>query len=92
MFLTTSFWINLNFSVNFEIFLITQVTKNKMESKKRSILKAISYRIICIISMMVIMFLFTKNLSQSIYVTVIFQTIQTLLYYVHERVWVRFIP
>ncbi len=63
-----------------------------MESKKRSILKAISYRIICIISMMVIMFLFTKNLSQSIYVTVIFQTIQTLLYYVHERVLVRFIP
>ena len=63
-----------------------------MESKKRSILKAISYRIICIISMMVIMLAFTKNVSQSIYVTIVFQTIQTALYYFHERIWVRYLP
>jgi uncharacterized membrane protein len=63
-----------------------------MESKKRSILKVISYRIICIISMLVVMLIFTKNISQSIYVTVIFQTVQTALYYFHERIWVRFIP
>ncbi|WP_372776655.1 DUF2061 domain-containing protein [Mangrovibacterium sp.] len=60
-----------------------------MESRKRSVLKAISYRVICIISMMVITLLITKNVSQSLYITVVFQSIQTLLYYLHERLWAR---
>lgn len=58
-----------------------------IESKKRSLLKAISYRVICVISMMVITLLITKNVSQSVYITVVFQTIQTALYYLHERLW-----
>ena len=65
---------------------------NQMESKKRSIHKAISYRIICVLSILVIMLVFTKNVSQSVYVTIVFQTIQTALYYFHERIWVRYIP
>ena len=60
-----------------------------IESKKRSLLKAISYRIICIISMMVITLLITKNVQQSVYITIVFQSIQTLLYYLHERLWAR---
>ncbi len=51
------------------------------ESKKRSLLKALSYRIICIISMLLITFLFTNNVNQSIYITIVFQSIQTVLYY-----------
>lgn len=60
-----------------------------MESKKRSLLKAISYRIICVISMLIITYLFTKNANQSLYITIVFQTIQTVIYYLHERIWVR---
>ncbi|WP_373921472.1 DUF2061 domain-containing protein [Prolixibacter sp. NT017] len=59
------------------------------ESKKRSLLKAVSYRIICIISMLLITFLFTNNVNQSIYITIVFQSIQTVLYYLHERLWAK---
>ncbi|HDR52734.1 MAG TPA: DUF2061 domain-containing protein [Mariniphaga anaerophila] len=62
------------------------------ESRKRSILKAVTYRIICIVSMLVITFLITRNMNQSMFITVVFQTIQTFLYYVHERIWARFFP
>jgi uncharacterized membrane protein len=60
-----------------------------MESKKRSLLKAISYRIICVISMLAVTYLFTKNANQSLYITIVFQTIQTVVYYLHERIWAR---
>jgi uncharacterized membrane protein len=59
------------------------------ESRKRSILKAISYRIVCIISMLAVTFLFTRNVNQSVYITIVFQSIQTLIYYLHERLWTR---
>jgi uncharacterized membrane protein len=59
------------------------------ESKKRSLLKAVSYRIICIISMLLITFLFTNNVNQSIFITIVFQSIQTVLYYLHERLWAK---
>lgn len=62
-----------------------------MESRKLSILKSVSYRVICIITMLIVMFLFTDNVRQSVYVTIIFQTIQTILYYIHERVWAKII-
>ncbi len=63
-----------------------------IESRKRSIIKSITYRIICIISLLTITLLLTKNLSQSIAITVVFQTIQTILYYIHERVWTHYLP
>jgi uncharacterized membrane protein len=60
-----------------------------MESRKLSILKAVSYRIICITTMLTVMYLFTDNVGQSVYVTIIFQTLQTILYYFHERIWAK---
>ncbi|MFZ5428944.1 MAG: DUF2061 domain-containing protein [Bacteroidota bacterium] len=63
-----------------------------MESRKISLLKAISYRIICIISMLIVTFALTRDVNQSIYITVVFQAIQTILYYLHERLWIRLIP
>jgi|GEM_PF-4289491 uncharacterized membrane protein len=60
-----------------------------IESRKRSILKAVSYPIICIISMMVITVSITKDVKQSIYISIVFQAIQTALYYLHERLWAR---
>ncbi len=32
------------------------------------------------------------NVSQSIYVTAVFQTIEPALYYFHRRIWVRYFP
>ncbi|MBU0665771.1 MAG: DUF2061 domain-containing protein [Nanoarchaeota archaeon] len=41
---------------------------------------------------MTVTLLLTKNISQSISITVIFQTIQTVLYYIHERIWAQYLP
>jgi uncharacterized membrane protein len=57
------------------------------DSKKRSIAKTISYRIICIIMLACVTYLITGDLVEMTYIVVVFQTIQTFVYYLHERVW-----
>ena len=62
------------------------------ESRKRSVAKAISYRIICIISLLVVTWILTGNVVLSVSITFVFQTLQTLIYYMHERAWARYVP
>ena len=57
------------------------------EDRKRSIAKAISYRIICIISLAIVTYVFTGDLVQMTGIVVVFQSIQTVIYYLHERLW-----
>ena len=59
------------------------------EDRKRSIAKAISYRIICIISLAIVTYVFTGDLVQMTGIVVVFQSIQTVIYYLHERLWER---
>jgi uncharacterized membrane protein len=57
------------------------------EARKRSIAKAVSYRVICIIMLSLITYLITGDLLQMTYIVVIFQSIQMVIYYFHERAW-----
>lgn len=59
------------------------------EGIKRSLTKAISYRIICIVMLAIVSFIFTGDLSQVTGIVVVFQAIQMVIYYVHERAWER---
>lgn len=77
--------------VNMDIGHVNRMSGTK-ETKKRGILKSITYRIICIVSLLSVTLALTGNFSQSILITVIFQTIQTILYYLHERFWARYFP
>jgi uncharacterized membrane protein len=52
-------------------------------------MKSITYRVICIISLLAVTFLLTGDIYQSTAITVVFQTLQTFLYYLHERAWAR---
>jgi uncharacterized membrane protein len=61
------------------------------ESKKRSILKTISYRAILTIVLAVITYLYTGNLVQTSGITIIFSVAATIIYYVHERMWTRIV-
>ena len=61
------------------------------DSKKRSIVKTISYRIICIIMLAFITYLITGNIVEMTYIVIIFQSIQTFVYYFHERLWEKII-
>ena len=57
------------------------------ESRKRSVMKALSWRITATLATMIIVFLFTGNLAVSIVVGVIEGVAKVLWYYVHERLW-----
>jgi uncharacterized membrane protein len=59
------------------------------EAIKRSLTKAISYRIICIVMLAIISFIFTGDLREVTGIVIVFQTIQMVIYYIHERVWER---
>ncbi|MCI0497011.1 MAG: DUF2061 domain-containing protein [Thermoplasmata archaeon] len=62
------------------------------ETRRRSALKAITYRVICVISLLSVTLLMTGDVVESISITVVFQTLQTLLYYLHERAWALYWP
>jgi uncharacterized membrane protein len=58
-----------------------------MESRKRSILKMITYRAILTALLAAVSWIFTGNLSQTTTITIIFSVSATAVYYVHERLW-----
>lgn len=60
-----------------------------IESKKRSILKTISYRATLTIVLAVITYLYTGNIVQTSGITIMFSVVATIVYYIHERIWTR---
>ena len=57
------------------------------ETKGRSIAKAVSYRIICIVVLAIVTYAIIGDLLEMTYIVVVFQSIQAGVYYVHERAW-----
>jgi len=58
-----------------------------MESRKRSLVKSIIWRVLGIVILGVITWLFTKSWKITTSVTVLFHVIRVVLYYFHERLW-----
>jgi len=58
-----------------------------MEKRVRSLLKAISWRIVATSTTMFLVFLFTGNLVLSVGVGSLELLLKLVLYYVHERIW-----
>jgi len=65
--------------------------KNKLGGEKhtRTVIKAISWRIIATFTTMTIVFLFTKKLILSLGVGVAEVLTKVTFYYLHERIWHR---
>ncbi len=59
------------------------------ETRKRSIAKAVSYRIACVIMLTLVTYLITGDLLQMTSIVVIFQSIQMVIYNFHGRAWKR---
>lgn len=68
---------------------ITVLKAKANETHARSILKAVSYRAIIIISIFVTTLLTTGKLASAVQVTGITAITGTIIYYLHERVWSR---
>lgn len=62
----------------------------EMDSRKKSLCKSISWRIIAIIIGAVVTYVFIGSLEITLEITVIANAIAIAVYYVHERVWNRY--
>lgn len=58
-----------------------------MDSKKKSLIKTISWRVIAIVISFIITYLFTKSSSMSFEIVIIANTVSMFGYYFHERIW-----
>lgn len=60
-----------------------------MESKSRSLIKALSWQTLGFISTMIVTFCFMGSLIQACTMTIFMTIIALVLYFVHERFWQR---
>lgn len=60
-----------------------------MESRKRSIVKAATWRIVALVITMLVSFIWLREWTTSITLALTANGIKAVLYYLHERVWDR---
>jgi uncharacterized membrane protein len=60
-----------------------------LESKKRSLTKTITWKIVATLITFLTLYYFTGNLSVSSAITVVEAVLGMILFYIHERVWNR---
>ena len=59
----------------------------KMEKPVRSVLKAISWRIVATLTTVFLVVLFSRDLALGTIVGITELVLKTVIYYIHERVW-----
>jgi len=59
------------------------------DSRLRSLVKSITWRVMGIIILAGLAWWFTGNVEQTTLITVTFHGIRVILYYFHERIWER---
>ena len=60
-----------------------------MESRRRSIAKALSWRFLAMLITASVAYLFTNEASFAITIGIADSVIKILVYYLHERAWIR---
>ena len=58
-----------------------------VDTKKRSVIKAISWRLFAVIALSAVALLTTQDLKTASIITVIYHSIQIVFYFLHERWW-----
>lgn len=62
-----------------------------IESQSRTIVKAILYRIVSVLAIMMLTIAFGGDWTAAVKVGAVVIILGTAIYYVHERIWIRFI-
>jgi adenylylsulfate kinase len=57
------------------------------ETKKRSIIKSVTFRILVVLMDLLIIYALTKRADTTIVLTVLTNATSTMLYFLHERAW-----
>jgi len=60
-----------------------------METRLRSLVKSLTWRVLGIVILAILAWIFTGSWEQTTLITVTFHTIRVVLYYFHERLWLR---
>ncbi|MDP8229724.1 MAG: DUF2061 domain-containing protein [Candidatus Gorgyraea atricola] len=60
-----------------------------MEHPKRSIAKAITWRVIAFLVTVIAIYIYSKDIKESLVVGISANLIKIFLYYAHERIWNR---
>jgi len=60
-----------------------------VESRSRSIVKSLVYRILSLIGIGILSWFITRDIKETTLITIVFQIYLAILYYVYERVWNR---
>ena len=63
--------------------------KSYMDSRSRSIIKAITWRIFALLITIIVSFAILGSWSVSIAIGILSNLLKTLFYYIHERLWER---
>jgi len=58
-----------------------------VETKRRSLAKAISWRLVAVFVLGLVSYLFTGNWYETAFITLVYNAVQVVVYYVHERMW-----
>lgn len=66
---------------------VNKLKKRHAESSGRSIVKAITYRVLIVVSIFIIVYLTTGKLASALEITGLTAISGTIIYYLHERVW-----
>ncbi len=59
------------------------------ETKTRTILKTVTWRVLATCTTMLLVYLFTKRLTLSLGIGAVEVTIKMLIYFLHERLWLK---
>ena len=59
------------------------------ESRLRSLVKSLGYRIISIAGTGILTWVITRDIGETVSITLIIQVFLVILYYSYERIWVR---
>jgi adenylylsulfate kinase len=73
----------------FSSVFMKKVEREMMESKTRSILKSVSWRVLATCTTMLLVYLFTKRLTLSLGIGAVEVTVKMFIYFLHERMWLR---
>ncbi len=70
---------------------ITEDAKNLAfkESRLRSLVKSLGYRIISIAGTGILTWVITRDIRETVSITLIIQVFLVILYYSYERIWVK---
>ncbi|MEK6822833.1 MAG: DUF2061 domain-containing protein [Nanoarchaeota archaeon] len=63
--------------------------KRSSDARKRSFVKALTYRVIIIVIDVVVVYALTRRLDIALWFTVVRNTFTIVAYYAHERAWNR---